>query len=119
MYVICSQNAAGLAHKDDPTIIAWMHGDEPDNAQEKKGGGYGPPILPEKIVADYKKIREADPSIPMMCAEPAQGQRCLWIAIGTFRVDPSRPAWAAPRPRTPCRSPSPGRRSPSSGRRRT
>src|SRR5262245_38644128 len=32
MRVICSQNATALAHKDDPTIVAWMHGDEPDNA---------------------------------------------------------------------------------------
>ncbi|HUR38500.1 MAG TPA: hypothetical protein VM222_03360, partial [Planctomycetota bacterium] len=66
MKLVCHQNAFGLAHKDDPTIIAWMHGDEPDNAQPKQGGGYGPPILPEKIVADYKKLREADPSRPVL-----------------------------------------------------
>src|SRR5947207_8872301 len=30
--VICRQNAVGLQHKDDPTILAWMHNDEPDNA---------------------------------------------------------------------------------------
>jgi hypothetical protein len=34
----------------------------------------------------------------MVCAEPAEGQRCLWIPLGTFRVDPSRSAWAAPAP---------------------
>jgi hypothetical protein len=33
MRVICAQNAVGLQHKGDPTILAWMHGDEPDNAQ--------------------------------------------------------------------------------------
>ena len=33
MKVICSQNAVGLRHLYDPTIIGWMHGDEPDNAQ--------------------------------------------------------------------------------------
>ena len=27
MGVICSQNPVGLEHKDDPTILAWMHGD--------------------------------------------------------------------------------------------
>lgn len=53
--------------KDNPTIIGWMHGDEPDNAQSLgQGKGYGPPILPEKIVADYQRIREADPSRPVM-----------------------------------------------------
>jgi len=66
MKVVCHQNALGLQRKDDPTIIAWMHGDEPDNAQSKQGGGYGPPILPEKIVADYKKVRDADPTRPVL-----------------------------------------------------
>ena len=57
--VVCDQNRVGLAHKDDETIIAWMHGDEPDNAQSLGGGkGYGPPILPAKIVEyrQYSKL---------------------------------------------------------------
>jgi len=67
MSVICGQNAVGLAHKDDPTIVAWMHGDEPDNAQSLgQGKGYGPPIPPEKIVADYERIRAADPNRPVL-----------------------------------------------------
>jgi len=67
MYVICGQNAVGLAHLDDPTIIGWMHGDEPDNSQEIPGGkGYDPPILPAKIVRDYEAIREKDPSRPVI-----------------------------------------------------
>lgn len=66
MKLVCHQNEFGLAHKDDPTIIAWMHGDEPDNAQPKQGGGYGPPIATEKIIADYKKLKEADPSRPVL-----------------------------------------------------
>src|SRR4051794_3217032 len=36
MPVICEQNAVGLAHIKDPIIAAWMHGDEPDNAQPMK-----------------------------------------------------------------------------------
>jgi hypothetical protein len=67
MKVICEQNAVGLKHLDDPTIIAWMHGDEPDNAQALPNNkGYGPPIKPEKIAADYERIRKADPSRPVM-----------------------------------------------------
>jgi hypothetical protein len=67
MKVICSQNAVGLRHLDDPAIIGWMHGDEPDNAQSLgQGKGYGPPIPPEKIVADYENIRAADPRRPVM-----------------------------------------------------
>jgi hypothetical protein len=67
MKVICHQNEVGLKHADDSTIIGWMHGDEPDNAQSLgRGKGYGPPILPKKIVADYQKIRQADPARPVL-----------------------------------------------------
>jgi hypothetical protein len=67
MKVICHQNQAALKQKDNSTIIGWMHGDEPDNAQPLRDGkGYGPPILPQKIVDDYMKIREADPSRPVL-----------------------------------------------------
>lgn len=67
MLVICGQNRVGLAHLDDPTILGWMHGDEPDNAQSLgRGEGYGPPIPPEKIVEGYRKIRVADPSRPVL-----------------------------------------------------
>ena len=67
MFVVCEQNAVGLKHKDDPTILGWMHGDEPDNAQELgKGKGYGPPILPARIIEDYQKIKKADPTRPVI-----------------------------------------------------
>ncbi len=67
MPVICDQSATGLAHRSNPIIAAWMHGDEPDNAQALPGGkGYGPPILPEVIVQDYTRLREADPSRPVL-----------------------------------------------------
>ena len=67
MRVICAQNAVGLKHLDDPLIVAWMHGDEPDNAQPLKDGkGYGPPILPAQIAADYRKLKAADPSRPVL-----------------------------------------------------
>jgi hypothetical protein len=67
MSVICSQNRVALARKDDPTIVGWMHGDEPDNAQSLgQGKGYGPPIPPEKIIVDYERICAADPNRPVM-----------------------------------------------------
>lgn len=67
MPVICEQNEVGLAHLEDPTIVAWMHGDEPDNAQPLPDGkGYGPPIAADKIVADYRRISKADPSRPVI-----------------------------------------------------
>jgi hypothetical protein len=67
MSVICGQNRAGLENKDHPSIVGWMHGDEPDNAQSLgQGKGYGPPILPEKIARDYERIRAADPTRPVL-----------------------------------------------------
>jgi hypothetical protein len=67
MNVICHQNQVGLAHAADPTIIAWMHGDEPDNAQSLgKGKGYGPPILPAKIIDDYHRVQKKDPTRPVL-----------------------------------------------------
>lgn len=80
--VVCHQNAAGLARKGDPTILAWMHGDEPDNAQPKAGGGYGPPILPSKIVEDYAKLKAADPRPVLL--NLGQGVAWdAWIGRGT------------------------------------
>lgn len=71
MPVIVGQSQRSLAFIDDPTIVGWMHGDEPDNAQEvtdPKSGrkGYGPCIPPPKIVEDYKRIKANDPSRPIM-----------------------------------------------------
>jgi hypothetical protein len=67
MPVICSQNPFALAHQDNPIMVGWMHGDEPDNAQSLgRGRGYGPPILPEKIQHDYERIVANDPTRPVM-----------------------------------------------------
>lgn len=66
MQVICEQNAVGLAYKDDPTIVGWMHGDEPDNAQPKRGGGYGLFIPPQTVIGWYEQKRAADPTRPIM-----------------------------------------------------
>jgi hypothetical protein len=65
--LICGQSERSLRFKDRPTIVGWMHGDEPDNAQSLgRGRGYGPPIPPATIVEGYRKIRKADPDRPVM-----------------------------------------------------
>ena len=71
MRAICAQNARGLQFKDDPTIVGWLQPDEPDNAQavtDPKTGkrGWGPSVKPEKVVADYEKLRANDPTRPVM-----------------------------------------------------
>lgn len=67
IWLVCEQNAVALRHLDDRTIAGWMHGDEPDNAQELPGGkGYAPPITPQKIADDYQRIVKADPTRPVL-----------------------------------------------------
>jgi len=89
MYVICAQNLAGLAHKDDPTIVGWMHGDEPDNAQPLRGDrGYGPPILPEKIVEGFRRLKEADPTRPVLLNLGQGVAWDQWVGRGVRRNHP-------------------------------
>src|SRR5262249_50821903 len=69
--VICEQRHDWEAHKADRTIVGWMHGDEPDNAQpvtDPATGrrGYGGPVPPDKVVAEYEQMRAADPTRPIM-----------------------------------------------------
>lgn len=62
--VICSQDPQ---FKNRKSIIAWMHDDEPDNAQSLgKGKGYGPPISTDKIIDDYKQMVARDPTRPVL-----------------------------------------------------
>jgi hypothetical protein len=89
MPVICEQNAVGLAYKDDSVIVGWMHGDEPDNAQGIPNlQKYGPPILPERIAREYRQMRLADPSRPVLLN---LGQGVAWdnyIGRGVRRNHP-------------------------------
>src|SRR5262245_18237843 len=88
MPVVCEQNRVGLAHRDDPTLVAWMHGDEPDNAQEVTDPatgrkGYGGPVPPPKIVAEYEQLRAADPTRPVMLNLGQGVANDAWIGRGT------------------------------------
>jgi len=78
-----------LARLNDPTIVGWMHDDEPDNAQSLPGGkGYGPPILPEAIRRDFERLRQADPTRPVLLN---LGQGVAWddyIGRGVRRNHP-------------------------------
>src|SRR6516225_2274842 len=62
MLLIAAPTARALQFKDRPTVVAWMHGDEPDNAQSLgRGKGYGPPIPAADIIARYNETHRADP----------------------------------------------------------
>lgn len=71
MPVICEQNEVGLAHRDDPIIVGWMHQDEPDNAQpigkdEKGRTLYGPCVPPQEVVERYRRMAANDPHRPIL-----------------------------------------------------
>ena len=66
MKFICDQNEFGRNHLDEPLIYAWMHGDEPDNAQlNRKTKEYDPCINPEIIINHYNEIKKNDPTRPV------------------------------------------------------
>jgi hypothetical protein len=66
MQVICAQNETGLNSPNADVIVGWMHGDEPDNAQPRRSGGYGPPIEPKLIQEKFQRIRERDSTRPVL-----------------------------------------------------
>lgn len=72
--VICQPNEVALAHRGK-TIVGWMHGDEPDNAQGRRLRGYAPPIPPWQVVADYERMHRADPTRPILLN---LGQGAAW-----------------------------------------
>lgn len=89
MPVICGQSARSLQFKDNKTIVGWMHDDEPDNAQAlPEGKGWGPPVLPSVIQEDYRKMREADPTRPVLLNLGQGVAWDNWIGRGVRRNKP-------------------------------
>ena len=62
MRVVCGMNKVGRKHIDDPTIIAWMLVDEPDNRGDS---GTGPRVAPPEVQASYERLVEQDPKRPV------------------------------------------------------
>ena len=87
--IVPAQNQTALAHKDDTNIIAWLQGDEPDNAQSLgEGKGWGPPLPPEKVVERYEKMRVADPTRPVVLNLGQGVAWDNWIGRGVRRNHP-------------------------------
>lgn len=87
MKVICAQNQVGLERAAETTIVGWMHGDEPDNAQALPEGGYGPAIDPAVLQADYERMRVADPTRPVWLNLGQGVANENWIGRGGPRED--------------------------------
>ena len=66
LLAVAGQSDFALASPDNDVIVAWMHRDEPDNAQPRPLNlGYGQPVPPDQIVADYERIKQRDPTRPV------------------------------------------------------
>ncbi|HSB13707.1 MAG TPA: hypothetical protein VLE22_04560, partial [Bryobacteraceae bacterium] len=65
MPVLAGQRKPAMASLNSRMIRGWTIGDEPDNAQSKPGGGYGPCIFPPAIVDQYRGIQSADATRPV------------------------------------------------------
>lgn len=88
MPFICSQNEFARNHLDEPLIYAWMHGDEPDNAQWNSAEGkYDPCIDPEIIINDYEEIVEIDSTRPVYLNLGRGVAYTTWVGRGTCTGD--------------------------------
>lgn len=86
--VICDQNTFGLNNLKETTIYAWMHGDEPDNAQMNRiTNNYDPCVDPSVIIKSYYDIKKKDPSRPVYI-NLGQGVSYInYIGRGTCKGD--------------------------------
>jgi hypothetical protein len=88
MRFICSQNDFALGHLDEPLIYAWMHGDEPDNAQwNSTTGRYDPCINPEIIINDYEKMKDLDSTRQIYLNLGRGVAYTKWVGRGTCTGD--------------------------------
>ncbi|MBN1892949.1 hypothetical protein JW906_00560 [bacterium] len=75
---LCDQNATGLHSVHSDVIKAWMHQDEPDNAQ----GGTQDPVPVAEIVDRYGRMKANDPTRPVYL-NFGQGVACdAWYGRG-------------------------------------
>ncbi|MFQ5505905.1 MAG: hypothetical protein ACE5F1_14085 [Planctomycetota bacterium] len=82
MPVICAQNELALAYPHAEVIRGWLHRDEPDNAQPKPGGGYGPPVTPKRVQELYRGFRQKDATRPVFLNLGQGVANDRWIGRG-------------------------------------
>jgi hypothetical protein len=101
LHVIAEQTPAVLSRRNAHVIRAWLHSDEPDNAQPDGRGGFGDCILPPEVVARYEAIRAADRTRPVFLnfgqavANPTwfgRGSKCSMITPEAYYRPASRGA---------------------------
>lgn len=88
--LICEQNDFALAHRSDPAIYGWMHGDEPDNAQWNEiTKSYDPCISPDDVINYYEEVKQKDADHPYYLNLGQGVSYTTWIGRGecTGRTD--------------------------------
>jgi hypothetical protein len=65
MPVLASLRQSALESPNSQTIRGWTLMDEPDNAQSKPGGGYGPCIPPTQIQDQHLELKALDDTRPV------------------------------------------------------
>jgi hypothetical protein len=65
MPAVCEQSGVWQDHLGDSPIQGWMQVDQPDDAQVKDDGSYGPCIDPSAMARRYASMREKDPTRPV------------------------------------------------------
>jgi len=67
MRVILRADEAAPRFRDDRGVAGWMLEDEPDSAQLLGPcKGYGPPVPPEDVAQEYRRLRSEDPTRPIL-----------------------------------------------------
>lgn len=66
MFAISTQNDSAMKLTNSRVIKAWMHEDEPDNAQPIGYGLYGSCIPASEVVLRTRAMKERDPTRPVM-----------------------------------------------------
>lgn len=82
LFAIVEQSPEAMALPNAEVIRAWLHSDEPDNAQSDGRGGYGDCIMPAEVVRRYKDMRIADPTRPVFLNFGQAVANPLWFGRG-------------------------------------
>jgi hypothetical protein len=64
-YAVAGFKTDGDGGIGSPRLLAWLHGDEPDNPRKQDDGTYAPKRTVDEVVAQFKRIKAADTSRPV------------------------------------------------------
>ena len=82
MKVVCGLNRVSAGRLDDPSIIAWMLPDEPDNRE-----GRGPRKTTDEIHELYDRLKRRDPDRPVWLNLGQGVANDEWVGRGAKRSD--------------------------------